>query len=144
MVSHIFNFYCAMKKSLQSRRGTPTTYGISKTIPGQALKPSELLKRHLAGTLPEIDLSSRYEYHFDEDGKQVAEPLPLELHEVHRLSVALREEEWKRSLEQRKAQADKHKQDIIDAYVKEQEAKGVIFKPKEGDKPNSAEGGTAA
>lgn len=90
----------------------------SQTIPGQALQPAELLKRHLAGTLPPIDLSKRYEYHYDSDGNQVAEPLPLELHEVHALSVAIRKRQYEEALEHRKKQAEKHKAEIIAEYEK--------------------------
>lgn len=113
------------KKSMQhnprSKKGTPTKYGPSKTIPGQSLKPAELLKRHLAGTLPPIDLSGRMEYHYDETGKQVAEPLPLEMHEMHKLSVAIRKRQYEEALEYRKKQLEKHKKQILDEYLKQQE-----------------------
>lgn len=107
----------------RSKKSTPTKFGASLTIPGQALKPAELLKRHLAGTLPDIDLSKRYEYHYDENGNQVAEPLPLELHEVHKLSVAIRKRQYEEAIEQRKLQAEKHKNEIISEYEKQQAAK---------------------
>lgn len=116
------------------------SYGPSKTIPGQSLKPSELLKRHLAGTLPPIDLSKRYEYHYDETGKQVAEPLPLELSEIHRLSVAIRKQEYEKAMEARKLSLEKHRLKIIDEYEKEQAAK----KQSLGSEPPSAEGGKTA
>lgn len=103
----------------RSKQSTPIKFGPSKTIPGQSLRPAELLKRHLAGTLPDIDLSSKYEHHYDEEGKQVAEPLPLEIHELHKLSVAIRQKQYEEGLEQRKKAAEKHKQDIIDEYVKQ-------------------------
>lgn len=103
----------------RSKKTRPSNYDrTSKTIPGQSLSPAELLKRHLAGTLPPIDLSNRYEYHFDENGKQVAEPLPLELHEVHKLSVAIRQRQYEEALEHRKKQAEKHKEEIIAEYKK--------------------------
>lgn len=102
----------------RAKKRIETTFGPSQTIPGQSLKPSELLKRHLAGTLPDIDLSQKYEYHFDEEGKQVAEPLPLEMHEVHKLSVAIRQRQYEEALEQRRKQAEKHKEEIIAEYVK--------------------------
>lgn len=121
--------------------GTEPSYRprYSKVIPGQAMKPSELLKRHLAGTLPPIDLSSRYEYHYDEEGKQVAEPLPLELHEVHKLSVAIRKRQYEEALEHRKKMAEKHRDDIIAEYEKqraekERAASSAIVSP-EGGKP---------
>ena len=91
------------------------------TVPGQTLKPSELLKRHLAGTLPPIDLAKKYEFHYDEEGKQVAEPLPLELHEVHKLAVALRKRHYEEALEQRKKQAERFKTQIIEEYEKQLE-----------------------
>lgn len=110
-----------MYKSRQKVNKSELLFTMSRTIPGQSLRPAELMKRHLAGTIPPIDLSNRYEYHFDEKGNQVAEPLPLELHEVHRLSVAIRKKQYEEALEQRKKQAEKHKQEIIAAYKREQE-----------------------
>lgn len=103
----------------RKKQSTPVTYSASATIPGQTLKPSELLKRHLAGTLPPIDLSNKYEYHYDSTGKQIAEPLPLELHEVHALSVAIRKRQFEEATEIRRKQAEKHKQDIIDEYKRQ-------------------------
>lgn len=128
----------------RSKPSTPTKFGPSKTIPGQSLKPSELLKRHLAGTLPPIDLSKRYEHHFDEEGKQIAEPLPLEMHEVHKLSVAIRQRQYEEALEHRKKQLEKHKENIIAEYekLKSEEIKGSPTKvepvepaPAKGGKP---------
>lgn len=107
----------SMNKQRQ-KKSTPEKFTGSLTIPGQSLKPAELLKRHLAGTLPPIDLSSRYEYHYDDEGKQVAEPLPLELHEVHKLSVAIRQRQYEEALEARKKAAEQHKEEIISEYVK--------------------------
>lgn len=107
----------------RSKKGTATKYGPSKTIPGQSLKPAELLKRHLAGTLPPIDLSGRMEYHYDETGKQVAEPLPLEMHEMHKLAVALRKRQYEEALEARKKQAEKFKQQILAEHQKQLEEK---------------------
>lgn len=123
----------------RSKNTVPTTYGPSMTIPGQALKPSELLKRHLAGTLPPIDLSKRYEYHYDEDGKQVLEPLPTELHEIHKLSVAIRKRQYEEALEARKQAAEKHKADIIAEYERQQALKTAIKDsdptPPKGEEP---------
>jgi len=102
----------------RSKQILPTGYTPSQTIPGQSLRPSELLRRHLAGTLPPIDLSNRYEYHYDENGEQVSSPLPLELHEVHRLSVAIRQRQYEEAIEQRKKAAQKHKEDIIAEHLK--------------------------
>lgn len=118
----------------RSKKSEPTKYGSSKTVPGQALKPSDLLKRHLAGTLPPIDLSKRYEFHYNEKGEQVSEPLPLELHEVHKLSVAIRQKQWEQSLEKRKKQAEKHAEEIIAEYLKKnpQATQAPVPKPGEG------------
>lgn len=113
----------------------------SLVIPGQALRPSELLKRHLAGTLPPIDLSGKYEYHYDENGKQVGEPLPLELHTLHQLSVALRKRQYEEALIEKKKQAEKHRDDIISEYLKNEEAKRAAAElarsstPTKGDTP---------
>lgn len=118
----------------RAKRNTPTTFGASKTIPGQALIPADLLKRHLAGTLPDIDLSKRYEFHYDENGKQISEPLPLELHELHKLSVAIRQKQYEAALEHKKKMADKHKEDIIAEYIKNNPppTQGGDTKPGEG------------
>lgn len=102
---------------LRDRR-KPTTYSSSKTIPGQSLLPADLLKRHLAGTLPDIDQSERFEYHYDENGNQINEPMPLEMHELHKLAVAIRKRQFEEATEQRKAQAIKFRQEIIDEYKK--------------------------
>lgn len=117
----------------RSKQSKPTKFGASKTIPGQALKPAELLKRHLAGTLPDIDLSRRYEHHYDEEGNQVAEPLPLELHEVHKLSVAIRKRQYEEALEARKKAAERHKEEIIAEYKKQEDLKKT--NPPDGSKP---------
>lgn len=127
----------------RSRKSEKIVYGASKVIPGQALKPSELLKRHLAGTLPPIDLSKKYEYHYDEEGKQVAAPLPLELHEVYKLSLAIRKRRYEESLEARKKQAERHKQEIIEEYEKQQ-AERVAKQAESASKVSQAEGGSPA
>lgn len=127
----------------RSKPSEPTVFTSSVTIPGQALRPAELLKRHLAGTLPPVDLSKRYEYHFDQDGKQVAEPLPLEVHELHKLSVAIRKRQYEEALEARKLSAEKHKQQIIEEYEKSQKEKGLIgsvqLKPESGATPSKGD-----
>lgn len=128
----------------RSKPSIVTSYGPSRTIPGQSLRPAELLKRHLAGTLPPIDLSKQYEYHYDSEGNQVAEPLPLELHEVHKLSVAIRQRQYEEAIEARRKAAERHKQEIIDEYIRQ----NPQLKPKEEkpDKPDQAlpvQGGTA-
>lgn len=113
----------------RSKKSEKTIFGASMTIPGQALTPAELLKRHLAGTLPPIDLTKRYEYHYDEKGNQVAEPLPTELHEVHALSVAIRKRQYEEAIEHRKQEAEKHKEAIIAEYQKTHPKKTVPKEP---------------
>lgn len=110
----------------QQRKKEP--WGPSQTIPGQSLKPAALLERHLAGTLPDIDQTTKYEYHYDENGEQIAEPLPLEMHKFHELAVALREQQFKAATEHRKKMAEKERQKIIADYLKSQE-------PKPGELP---------
>lgn len=122
----------------RSKKNVPTKYSESRTIPGQALTPAAMLKRHLAGTMPDIDLSRKYEYHFDETGKQVAEPLPLEVHELHKLSVMLRKRQYEEALEHKKQQAQKHKEQIISEYEKLQAEKSSAATPAK--KPDPGEG----
>lgn len=98
-------------------------YGTSRTIPGQSLVPAKLMERHLAGTLPDIDLSSRYEYHYDEEGNKIGEPLPLEMHELHKMAVAIRNRQFEEATKARKEQAEKFRQKVIDEYLKEQSSK---------------------
>lgn len=112
------------KKIIPAQRPTPpvTTikYSTSKTIPGQSLLPSDLLKRHLAGTLPDIDHSKKYEYHFDENGNRLSQPLPLEMHEVHKLAVVLRKRQHEEQLKQREKNAEAFRNKIIDEFKAEQ------------------------
>lgn len=93
-------------------------FSASRTIPGQSLYPADLMKRHLAGTLPPIDLSGKYEYHYDENGEQIAEPLPLEMYELHALAVALREKQYEAAIEHRKQKALRERDAIIAEYEK--------------------------
>lgn len=118
----------------------PKVKRVSLTIPGQSLKPAELLKRHLAGTLPDIDLKHRYEFHYDENGNQVAEPLPLEMSEIYKLSVAIRKRQYEEAIEQRKKRAEKHKEEIISEYLK----KNPPPSAKDKQAPPSDSGGTAS
>lgn len=68
--------------------GARTRGSKSQTVPGQSLVPAELLKRHLAGTLPDIAKTPRYTY--NEHGQQISEDLSqLELHELHDLTQNL-------------------------------------------------------
>lgn len=107
-----------MKRNVDKRRNwrDNVEYSESKTIPGQSLIPAELLKRHLAGTLPEIDQTSMNEYHYDENGEQIGEPLPVEMHELHKLAVAIRKRQFEEATEHRRKEAEKFKQRIIDEY----------------------------
>lgn len=123
-----------MKAIIKRRRTPPATktrYGSSKTIPGQSLIPSELLKRHLAGTLPDIDHSKRYEYHFDEEGNRLSHPLPLEMHEVHKLAVVLRKKQYDEALKQRQEAAAKYRDKIIEEFKAEQAKHELAAKQKE-------------
>lgn len=77
------------------------------------------MKRHLAGTLPPIDLSSHYEHHYDEEGNQISERLPNEMYELHALAVALRKKQYEAATESRKQQALKEREQIIAEYLKQ-------------------------
>lgn len=94
------------------------------TKPGQALIPAELLKRHLAGTLPDIDHSPTARFTYDEDGNQVDEDLSrMELHELYELAEKVRgavKERQDELAEEKKKAYDEH---IRSEYVKELAAK---------------------
>lgn len=114
-------------------------YPPSKTIPGQSLYPSDLLKRHLAGTLPPIDLSAKYEHHYDEQGNKISEPLPTEMYELHTLAVTLRKKQYEAAQEHRKQQALKDRDAIIEEYRKQQAAlKPHTTEPIKTPKPQTA------
>lgn len=117
----------------QSRRSV-TTYGASLTIPGQSLKPADLLKRALAGTLPPLDQSSKFEFHYDENGEEIAQPMPMEMHELHALAVVIRKRQFEEATERRKQEAQKFKEQVIDEYVKQQLEKQQ--QQKQDDKPS--------
>jgi len=112
----------------------PTYYGISKTIPGQSLQPAELLKRHLAGTLPDIDLNSRYEYHFNENDERIGSPLPTEMHELHKIALELKKARQEEIIAKRKDAAERWKGEIIAEYQRQQLEKEKL-EPKP-DKPD--------
>lgn len=122
-----------------------TIYGTSRTIPGQSLIPADLLKRHLAGTMPDIDLSQRYEYHYDENGNQIGEPLPIELHELHKLALRVRKQQEEAANKLRAEKAKKFRDDLIEQYKKEQLEKNPATPPapvkKASTKPKP-DGGT--
>lgn len=113
---------------------TPSTYSTSKTIPGQSLIPAELLKRHLAGTLPDIDKSSKYEYHYDENGEQIGEPLPIEMHELHKLALALRKKQFEEENVRRAERAKKYRDQLIEEYKAEQAKSATANFPEESKK----------
>lgn len=100
----------------------PTFYSESKTIPGQSLVPAELLKRHLAGTLPDIQHVPRYTH--DEYGNQIDEDLSkLELHELAELADRAKLEVKRRQEEQHEKNSKDSRQRIIDEYLKEEREK---------------------
>lgn len=103
------------------RKSRVTKFSPSKTKPGQALIPSELLKRHLAGTLPPIQKTPQFTY--DENGKQIGEDLSgLELHELHDLTVRLQQEFKKRQSELRKQAEEDYRKAVIEEHTKLQTA----------------------
>jgi len=114
-----------------------TSSAASKTLPGQALVPSELLKRHLAGTLPPIDQSKRYEYHYDENGVQIGEPLPVDYQELHNLAVAIRKRQFEEATKARKAKVEKERAKIIEEYEKSRNVKVVEEPPPSSDSKQS-------
>lgn len=105
-----------MRELKKQKNEFPQVYQESRTIEGQSLRPTEMMKRHLAGTLPDIDRSQQYEYHYDENGEQVGEPLPLEYIELHRLAVALRRREFEEATKERERQSLALRDKIIQEY----------------------------
>lgn len=103
---------------MRTIRSTPTIkFGPSVTKPGQALIPAELLKRHLAGTLP--DIMKRPQFTHNENGEQISEDLSkLELHELHDLAVQLKQEYDKRAEELKKQAEDDYKKRIIEEHTR--------------------------
>lgn len=95
--------------------------GVSLTKPGQSLIPAELLKRHLAGTLPPIAKVPQYTH--NEMGKQFQEDLScLELHELHDLYHKMKREIHERANAERIENAKNSRQSVIDDYLKKQAA----------------------
>lgn len=122
-------------KKFSIDRKKTVVFGPSKCIPGQSLYPADLMKRHLAGTLPPIDLSSKYEYHYDEDGNKIADRLPTEMYELHALAVALRKKQYEAAIEHRKQQAIKERERIIAEYQQSLSPNsGIDSEPRE-DRP---------
>lgn len=129
-----------MAKQISEGRKTwrsKTEFSPSRTIPGQSLMPSELLKRHLAGTLPEIDQKKNYEYHYDESGEKIGEPLPIEMHEFHALAVALRKRQFEEATKKRAEQAQKFKDQIIEEWKKQNPDKVPAPEPQPPVNPES-------
>lgn len=100
------------------RERADNQFGPSLTIPGQSLIPSELMKRHLSGTAGDIDLSSMYEYHFNEEGEQIGEPMPVDLYEFHALALKVKNDQIEAGEIQRQIDAENLKQQIIAEYEK--------------------------
>lgn len=98
------------------RQTKPIKYSKSKTIPGQALIPAELLKRHLAGTLPDIQKNPQFTH--DEEGKPTGEVdlSRMELHELHELAQQVKSEFIEREKELAKQEADDYKKKVIEEY----------------------------
>lgn len=92
------------------------TFSRSRTVPGQNLTPADLLRRHLAGTLPDIDHTRRNEYHYDENGEQISYPMPMEYHEIQALAVEAKKRAFEADIEKRKQQAQKFRDKIIADY----------------------------
>jgi len=103
------------------RAYTPIKYTRSKAIPGQSLIPADLLKRHLAGTLPDIQKHPQFTH--DENGEQISEDLStMELHELHDLTVRIKAEYNERAKKLQEEQREKYRQSIIDEHIKTQTA----------------------
>lgn len=98
----------------------PKKYRPSKTIPGQALIPAELLKRHLAGTLP--DLQKNPQFTHDDEGRPTGEQdlSRLELHELHELAQQVKSEFIEREKELAKQESENYRKSVIDDYIKTQ------------------------
>lgn len=110
----------------------------SRTIPGQSLIPAELLKRHLAGTLPDIAMGARYTH--DEDGNQVDENLQhMELHELKDLAERVREAVRERNEEIRAKNQSAYDDEVIARYKASLET-AIDGSNPPGNKPG--EGGT--
>lgn len=103
---------------MKIRETLPLKFSPSKTKPGQALIPAELLKRHLAGTLPDIAKVPQYTH--DDEGHQISEDLSgMELHELHDLAMRLKHEYAEREKQLAKKAADDYKQSIIDEHTRQ-------------------------
>lgn len=108
--------------SLMCKGTAPSRKLPSRTIPGQSLLPAELLKRHLAGTLPDIQMNPHYTH--DEDGNQIEENLSgLELHELHDLAEKVRGELRERQMELDKKEKEDYENSVIERYKAAEEAK---------------------
>lgn len=109
----------------------------SKTIPGQSLQPADVLKRHLAGTLPDIGKTPQYTH--DSDGKQISEDLSsLELHELHDLSQLITREYRERAKQVKEETEEANRKTLIAEYLKTQtavkeEAPAKAAAPAKGD-----------
>lgn len=104
----------------QLRPTPPIHYSASVTIPGQALIPAELLKRHLAGTLP--DIAKRPQFTHDEYGQPTGEQdlSNMELHELHDLAQKVKLEFIEREKQLAKEEGENYRKSVIDEYIKTQ------------------------
>lgn len=100
----------------------------SKTVPGQSLKPAEVIERHLAGTLPDIAKEPMFTH--DEEGNQISEDLSkLELHELFDLGKQLRAEYDKRAAQLDESEKAAEKERIRKEYELELAAAKVPAEP---------------
>jgi len=118
-------------------------YSPSKTKPGQALIPAELLKRHLAGTLPDIQKHPQFTH--DENGQQISEDLShLELHELHDLTMAMKAEIAKRQKRLDEESEENYKKKIIAEHQQSISSKQPALEEPPGTAAVSAKGDGAA
>lgn len=108
----------------------------SKTKPGQALIPAELLQRHLAGTLPDIQHNPKFTH--DENGQVIGEDLSkYELHELFDLTARARRELAEREAKLARDSDDKYRQKIIEDYEKSKPPKSTTEDTGTEGKPPS-------
>lgn len=122
-----------LKTGVKNRLRTPegmNGWGRSQTIPGQSLIPAELLERHLAGTLPDLDQADKFEFHYDEEGNEIGQPMPLDYIELETLAAAYRAKQREAAIEFRKQEAKELRDKIIADYQAEQAALRPSAEPK--------------
>jgi len=121
----------------QRRPSAPIKYSPSLTIPGQALLPAELLKRHLAGTLPDIQKTPQFTH--DEYGQPTGEQdlSHMELHELHDLAAKVKLEFIEREKELAKQESEDYRKSVIQQYLAQQDPI-----PTPGPDPHNPQGPT--